>query len=86
MTIQARNRFVFIIRDEVGEEINGLLIPGESQEKPHTGDILSVGDLVEDQKIKDDKRCLFHKGNGFDIEYEGKTYLVIEGERIIAAI
>lgn len=84
--IQARNKYVFIIRDNVDEEVGGLLIPGQGQEKPHTGDILTVGDLVEDQKIKDDKRCLFHKGTGFDIEYEGQTYLVIEGERIIAAI
>lgn len=86
MKLQARNKFVLISRDESHNEVSGLLIPGQGQEKQHIGDILSVGDLVEDAKIKDDKRCIFHKGNGFEIEYEGNTYLVIEGDRIIAAI
>ena len=86
MPIEARNSFVFIIRDEAETEAGGLLIPGQSQEKPHYGEVISVGDTVADKKIKNDKRVMYFKGNGFNILYEGKEYLVIEGERIIAAI
>jgi co-chaperonin GroES (HSP10) len=81
--IQAVNNFVFILRDSNEEESNGLLIPGQSQEKPNHGTIHSVGQNVQDKKIKPGKKCLFFKGNGFDIPFEGTDYLVIEGERII---
>jgi len=81
--IKATNHFVFIIRDETETEISGMLIPGKGQEKPHWGKAYSVGPLVHDKSIKKDRKCLFFKGAGFDIEYGGETYLVIEGDRII---
>lgn len=83
MPIQATNNFVYIIRDEVKKEISGLLIPDGGKEKPHKGKIFSVGELVQDKKIKIGRVGVFHKGTGFDIEYDGHEYLVIEGERII---
>lgn len=88
MKIEATNDFVFIIRDEAEKETMGLIIPGQGQEKPSHGTIHSVGDLVQDKKIKQGKgkKAIFHKGNGFDIDYEGQTYLVIEGGRIIGII
>ncbi len=85
MTIEARNNFVFIKRDEIEKESRGLVIPGQGQEKPNTGIILSVGGNVLDKELRKDKgkKAVFHKGNGFDIDYVGETFLVIEGERII---
>lgn len=86
-TIQATNNFVFILRDAVKEETaDGLWIPAEGRERPHTGTVVSAGELVQDKNIKDGKRVMFHKGNGFDIPYEQKTYLVIEGDRVIAIL
>lgn len=86
--IHATNNFVFIVRDKAESEKMGLIIPGQGQEKPHQGTIFSIGDLVQDKKIKNGKgkKCLFFKGTGFDIEYESETYLVLEGERVIAVI
>lgn len=86
MPIIATNNFVFIIRDEAEKEKAGMFIPSKGVEKPHKGVIYSAGDLVQDKKIKNGKNkgVIFHKGNGFEIEFEGTTYLVIEGERIIA--
>lgn len=81
--IQACNNFVWIIRDEAASEIGGLLLPESAKEKPHTGIIFSVGEMVQDKKIKKDKRAIFFKGNGWDVTHNGETYLVIEGERII---
>jgi len=87
-TIEATNNFVFIIRDEVVSEIGGLVIPNQGKEKPHHGTIFSIGELVQDTKIKGGKgrKCLFHKGIGFNIEYEGVEYLVLLGEEIIAVL
>lgn len=86
--IKARNNFVLVKRDEVQEESSGFVIPGQGREKPHTGTILSVGKLVKDQDIKHGakQKCLFHKTVGFEIEYEGVVYLVLEGEQIIAMV
>lgn len=84
--IQAVNNFVFVIRDESETETSGFILPDQAQEKQHRGTIYSVGDLVEDKKIKEGKKCLFHKGNGFDVEHEGQVYLVIEGVKVIAVI
>lgn len=81
--IQAVNNFTFIVRDSEQHESNGLIIPQQGVEKPHTGKIFSVGELVSDKKIEAGKLAIFHKGNGFTIEYGGEEYLIIEGERII---
>ena len=81
--ITAVNNFVWVIRDEKQNEASGLILPDSGKEKPNTGTILSVGELVQDKKIKKDKKCLFYKGAGMEVEYNGETYLVIEGERII---
>lgn len=80
--IQATNNFVFIVRDEAERKAGDFIMPGQP-EKPHHGTIISVGSMVQDKNIKKGKKALFHRGNGFDIPYEDKVFLVIEGERII---
>ncbi len=88
MKINAVNNFVFILRDEAASETGGYILPDQAQEKPHHGTILSVGGGVDDPDIVGGvgKKCLFHKGNGFDIEFEGETFLVIEAIKIIGVV
>lgn len=88
MKIEATNDFVFVILDEPKKEMLGLTIPGVGQEKPSKGKIVTVGDLVQDAKIKiaEGRDCLFHKGSGFPLEFEGVQYQVIEGGRIISLV
>lgn len=85
IVMKATNDFVFIIRDPVQAETQGLIIPGQARVKPQSGIIFSAGPRVEDYQIKNGKgkKCLFHKGIGFEIEYEGTTYLVLLGKEII---
>lgn len=85
MKFEATNNFIYIIRDETEKEISGLYIPGKGQEKPHQGIIYSIGDLVQDKKIKKslNKKAVFHKGVGFEMEIEGQVYLVLTDEQII---
>jgi len=83
--LQAVNNFTLILRDETSDTINGFSLPDSGQEKPHKGKIISVGQ-VSDKNIKPNKDCLFHKGNGWEMEYEGNVYLVLESEKIIAVI
>jgi co-chaperonin GroES (HSP10) len=88
MKIQAVNNYLFVIRDKEEKEQGGLIIPGRERVKPHEGTVFSIGDLVGDKKIKGakNKKCLFHKGVGFDVEYGGTTYLVLNSEHIIAIL
>jgi co-chaperonin GroES (HSP10) len=82
--VQAVNNFVFVVRDEVEE--NEFIIPDQGRERPHSGHIVSTGALVQDKKIKATKRCLFHKGVGFPVAFEGVEYLVLTSDQVIAII
>lgn len=86
--IKATNNYVWVVRDEIPTESNGLILPSVGKEKPHTGKILSIGGLVRDANIKGgkSKTCLFHKGVGQQIDFEGAEYLILEENHIIAIV
>jgi len=86
--IQATNNYVFVVLEETLTEKSGLLLPSQSKEKPSRGKIITVGDLVQDKKIKNgkDKTALFHKGSDASIEFEGVDYQVLESNHIIAVV
>ena len=86
--IKATNNFVFLIRDKTEAESGGLVLPTTGREKPHTGTIISVGGLAKDPEIKRGKgrKALFHKGIGFEIEFEDTKYLVLMENEIIAIV
>ena len=88
MKPHATNDTVFVIRDKEEAEKSGLLIPGKDRVKPHEGTVLSIGDLVEDKRIRGgkNKKCLFHKGVGQEIEYDGTIYLILESRHVIAIL
>jgi chaperonin GroES len=85
MSVQATNNYVWVIRDKTETEKSGLLIPGSSRDKPHTGTIFSVGATTKDPKIKSgkNKKAIFYKGIGFEIDYNSQTYLVLQDHEII---
>lgn len=86
--LKATNEFVFIIRDKTETEKAGLIIPGAGREKPHVGTVVTVGATVKDGNIKSSKgkKALFHKGIGFEVEYEGVVYLVLQAHEILAIV
>lgn len=86
MSIKATNNCVWVIRDETPSEKGGLIIPSMGKKKPNTGLIFSVGELVQDKKIKENKKAIFHDGIGQHIEYDGKTYLILQGNEIIGIV
>lgn len=85
-TIKAVNNFVFIIRDEIQKEVDGLTLPDKSKLKPSRGEIVSIGGKVTDPDIKQGKTGIFHKGVGQEIEIDGKDYLVLFEYELIAVI
>lgn len=86
MSITAVNNFVLLERDESKTETNGLILPTSARQKMHIGKIVSVGELSKDKKIKPGKKAMFHQTVGFTIEHEGKEYLVLLDNEIIAVL
>jgi len=65
----------------------GILLPETAKEKPQQGSIEAVGgeeDMTTDLKVGD--RVLFPKYTGTEIKYQGKTYLLMNEDDILARI
>lgn len=85
MPVKATEYCVWVIRDKTEGEKAGLILPDSGREKPHQGLIVSVGQLVKDGNIKagKGKKAVFHKGVGFEIDFEGQIYLILQEHEII---
>lgn len=86
--MKATNEFVLVIRDKAETETKGFVLPSDGKKKPSVGTIFSVGVLAKDGNIKSGKgkRCLFHPTVGWEIDFEGVTYLVLGSHEIIALV
>jgi chaperonin GroES len=65
----------------------GVLLPETAKEKPQQGTIEAVGDaeeMVTDLKVGD--RVLFPKYTGTELKFEGKTYLLMNEDDVLARI
>ncbi len=65
----------------------GVLLPETAKEKPQQGIIEATGDSDEmetDLKVGD--RVLFPKYTGTEIKFEGKTYLLMNEDDVLARI
>lgn len=65
----------------------GVLLPETAKEKPQQGTIEAIGnpdDLTTDLKVGD--RVLFPKYTGTEIKYQGKTYLLMNEDDVLARI
>lgn len=65
----------------------GVLLPETAKEKPQQGTIEAVGnseEMMTDLKLGD--RVLFPKYTGTEIKYEGKTYLLMNEDDVLARI
>ncbi|MEP0763916.1 MAG: co-chaperone GroES [Chloroflexota bacterium] len=65
----------------------GVLLPETAKEKPQQGTIEAIGnsdDMETDLKVGD--RVLFPKYTGTEIKFEGKTYLLMNEDDVLARI
>jgi chaperonin GroES len=63
----------------------GILLPETAKEKPQQGTVEAVGDeeeMTTDLKVGD--RVLFPKYTGTEIKFQGKTYLLMNEEDVLA--
>lgn len=70
----------------------GIIIPDTAKEKPHEGEIIAVGAgkiekghrISLDVKVGD--RILFGKYTGNDITIDGREYLILREDEILAKV
>lgn len=65
------------------KEKDGIVIP-ESVEKEREYKVIGIGDLVEDLEVGD--YVLLAKYTGTEISKDGKNYLIIDEDEILAKI
>jgi chaperonin GroES len=72
---------------------NGIIIPGNAQEKPHEGRVVAVGTGGRDDKgkaveftVREGDRVLYSKYGGTEIKVEGDTFLIVREEELLAVV
>ena len=70
----------------------GIIIPDSAKEKPHEGEVISVGAGKMEKghrvplDVKAGDRILFGKYTGNDIKVDGEEYLILREEDILAKV
>jgi len=71
----------------------GIIIPDTAKEKPQRGKVVAVGDGAFNEKgdrnkldVKVGDEVLFGKYSGNDIKVEGKEYLIMRENEILAVV
>ena len=67
---------------------SGIIIPDTAKEKPQKGTVVAVGNGTKDHAmtVKVGDTVLYGKYAGTDLKYEGKDYLIMREDDILAII
>jgi len=68
---------------------SGLFIPDTAQKKQQRGTVVAVSKaLVDDEKnqLKENQTVLFAKYRGDEIEYDGKTLVMLDAADVLAIL
>ena len=88
-----RDRIIVEVLDSDTVSAGGIVIPDAAKEKPNRGRVLSVGTgrlteagTVIPMEIKPDDKVLFGQYAGQQIKVDGKEYLILKEDDVIAII
>ena len=73
-----------VLIEEIVEDIkseSGIILGNTEISPQKIGKVISVGDSVEEIKVKD--KVIFDGYKAFPIELDGKTYLIMEESNVI---
>ena len=81
-------KVVIELKDDIVEKnVGGIIIPDTAKDKPNIGQVVAVGTDEELKKIiKVGDKVIYAKYSGTEIEMEGKKYLIISKDDIMAVI
>jgi chaperonin GroES len=94
MKIVPLNEKIVVERLEADERTaGGIILPDTAKEKPKQGKIISVGDgkLLDDGKraafqVKVGDRVLFSSYSGNEVTVDGKEYLIMTEDDVLAVV
>ena len=79
-----------LIQPAAAEEVtvSGIIIPDSAKEKPLKGNVLAVGNGTKDEEmvLKEGDTVLYGKYAGTEITVDGKEYLIMRQNDILAII
>jgi len=72
---------------------SGIIIPDTAQEKPQVGKVIAVGEgkplengQIRPLRVKEGDYVVFNKYAGTEVELEGKKYLILSEEEVLAIL
>jgi chaperonin GroES len=87
------NRVVIERIEEEEKTASGIIVPDSAKEKPQQGRVVAVGKgRVTDNgsvialDVKVDDKVVFQKYAGTELKHEGKDYLILREDDILAII
>lgn len=90
MIITPINRKILVQRIEPEEVVKGgIIIPDTAKEKPQEGKVIAVAKVIKDDDpmpVKVNDKVIFGKYSGTEIELNGKKYIIMAEEDILAII
>jgi chaperonin GroES len=79
--------------EEQEQQVGGIIIPDSAKEKPQQGKVLAVGKgkVKDDGKVapldvKEGDTILFGKYSGQEIKLDGKEYLIMREDEVLAVV
>jgi chaperonin GroES len=93
MKIKPLQDRILVERVEEEEMVGGIIIPDTAKEKPQKGTIIAVGPGRKDEngklislELKKGDTVLFNKYAGTEIKVEGKEYLLMREDDVMALV
>ena len=94
MNVRPLHDRLIVQRIEEKETVKGgIIIPDTAQEKPQEGEVIAVGNgkVLENgtkvaMDVKAGDRVLFGKYSGTDIKIDGKEYLILREDEVLAIV
>lgn len=78
-------RIVIAQQEAEQRTAGGIIIPGSAQEKPLQGKVLAVGSS-KDIEVKVGDLVIYGKYKGTMVTLEGKEYLILDQDDVLAVI
>lgn len=87
------DRLVIELVEQEEKTASGIVLPDSAQEKPQEGKVVAVGTgRVTDSgerialEVKEEDHVIYSKFAGTEVKYEGKEYLIVREDDILAVI
>ena len=79
--------------EETEQKVGGIIIPDTAKEKPQQGEVVAAGTGRRKKsgervplEVKAGDRILYGKYSGTEVDMDGKTYLILHEDEILARL